>query len=97
MSELIRFPFTCEVKSGATKHQRFRACVREIVGFLFCRAAVPGFVRDVELHDEATGNHIRIRPGVIFTVLSVNGRDYYFHRINGKFDGTGSGGCLTCR
>ena len=64
---------------------------------------VPGAVKDITINDELTGQVIEVRVGVLFVCLSVNGRDYYFHRLTGKFDGTGygcfstspSGGCFS--
>ena len=52
---------------------------------------LPGFIQDSDIRDRLTGQNIRVRVGNLFTVLSVNGRDYFFSRFTGRFDGTGSG------
>jgi hypothetical protein len=44
----------------------------------------------VEVNDAITGHRIQVKAGTLFTCITVNGRDYYFHRLTGKFDGTGS-------
>jgi hypothetical protein len=59
----------------------------------FCRflnkIGIPGAVRDVSVHDPLTGQSVRVHVGTLFTCISVNGRDYYFHRLSGRFDGAG--------
>lgn len=47
-------------------------------------------MRDCELKDDLTGQHISVTVGGAYVRLSVNGRDYYFDRLNGQFDGTGT-------
>lgn len=55
------------------------------------RLGIPGAIQDADIDDPLTGNHIKVRVGVLFTKVSVNGRDYYFRRLSGRFDGTGAG------
>jgi hypothetical protein len=52
---------------------------------------IPGAVRDVEFKDALTGQQITVKVGSLFTCVTVGGRDYYFRRVSGKFDGTGMG------
>jgi len=52
---------------------------------------VPGFVQVMEMDDLVTGWHLSIKVDPLFTVVSIEGRDFYFYRRNGKFDGTGGG------
>jgi hypothetical protein len=52
---------------------------------------IPGFVKDLDRFDEVSGQSIFISSSSRFTKISVNGRDYYFHRLTGRFDGAGSG------
>jgi hypothetical protein len=54
------------------------------------RAGLPGAVQDVEINDELTGQQVSVRVRALFTRISVNGRDYYFRRLSGRYDGTGS-------
>lgn len=60
-------------------------------GHLLNWLKIPGAVRDIELKDALTGQHISVKVGPLFTCLTVDGRDYYFRRVSGKFDGTGMG------
>jgi hypothetical protein len=52
---------------------------------------LPGVIQNSNIRDRLTGQNIRVRVGQLFTVLSVNGRDYFFSRFTGRFNGTGSG------
>lgn len=73
---------------------RFRGATRETLCRILDFFRVPGFVRKLEFHDKLTNTNIKIEPSFLFTVISINGRDYYFRRLSGRFDGTGSG-CLS--
>jgi len=44
----------------------------------------------MDLVDRVTGQEIKLTVGDLFVRLSIDGRDYYFDRFTGKFDGTGS-------
>ena len=46
-------------------------------------------IQDIEINDEATGQHVVVKTGKKFTKLSVDGRDYFFDRLSGEFTGTG--------
>ena len=59
-------------------------------GFLN-RLGLPGFIQPFEFEDLVTGQKLKFTVSPFFTVISIDGRDYYFYRHNGKFDGTGSG------
>lgn len=76
---------------GATRFQIFRWSLKERLCLLLDFLHVPGLVHSVEIHDELTGQHITIQTRHLFTRISINGRDYYFSRLSGRFDGTGSG------
>jgi len=41
--------------------------------------------------DGLTGNEIEITLSGAYSVISINGRDYYFDRLTGRFGGTGLG------
>ena len=68
-----------------------RTRLREWFGRVLNRRRVAGFVQPLEYRDPVTGDSIEVRISPFFTRLSVNGRDYYFARLTGKFDGTGQG------
>ena len=70
---------------------RLADAIRGLVGWIAQRAHLPGVVQPIELDDEASGNTLRITVSERFTRITVNGRDFYFRRISGRFDGTGSG------
>lgn len=77
-------------KSDATPIQIGISRMRELWGALLTHFGIPGAVRDIQILDALTGQEITVHVGDLFTRLSVNGRDYYFHRVSGKFDGAGS-------
>ena len=74
----------------ATRLDIARGRVRMFFGWCLGWLAIPVAVRDTDIQDEVTGDHASVRVGPLLTVLSVNGRDYYFERITGRFDGSGS-------
>lgn len=76
-------------RAGALAILRGRAwlaCAR-----LLNALGVPGALRSAEIEDTATGQRLAITVGPLFTRVSVNGRDFYFDRITGRYDGTGMG------
>ena len=80
---------------GATWWEIWRFRLFAGICVLATRLGMPGFVKNLDLVDEVTGQIISIRVESLFTMLSVNGRDYYFRRLTGKLDGTGMGCCTT--
>lgn len=79
------------VSDGATKFDVLRGRAAELSGRILNRLRVPGAVRDAKIKDALTGQEISIHVGELFTRINVDGRDYYFNRVSGKFDGTGMG------
>jgi hypothetical protein len=61
------------------------------MAFMAEKLRLPGAIRDSMVEDEATGQRIEVRVGRLFTRISINGRDFYFDRFSGRFDGTGTG------
>jgi hypothetical protein len=89
---ILRFPQVgVPAESGATWCQRIMSRAIEVCGVIAGKLGLPGAVRDAVIEDEATGQHVQVRVGRLFTRISVDGRDYYFNRFTGRFDGTGSG------
>jgi hypothetical protein len=76
---------------GATRRDIIKTRLREWLGAALNRRRVAGFVQPISYQDLVTGDLIEIRVSALFTVLSVSGRDYYFRRLTGRFDGTGMG------
>ena len=57
------------------------------IGALLNRFGVPGFVRYTIYSNPAAGVRVLVQCYRLFSVISVNGVDVYFHRITGKIDG----------
>lgn len=74
---------------GRTVFSRMRERLRALLGFFLM--ALPGWIREVEIDDEVSGQHLTVSVSPWFTRLTINGRDFYFDRLTGRFDGTGSG------
>jgi len=89
MSVILQMPRPAEF--GATRWQIWRSRAVAAFGALCNRAGLAGAVRNCEIEDDLSGQSLKIRTTPRFTLISVNGRDYYFHRLSGRFDGTGCG------
>lgn len=76
---------------GASRFQVALGRIRVWFGQALQTKQMPGLLRDAEIQDEVTGQSIVIRTGPLFTRISVNGRDYFFDRFTGRFDGSGFG------
>lgn len=91
---LLRFPRGRAVAVRTERPSwwlRWKDRTASLLGYLAARFGLPGIVRPFELRDELTGQRITLKVGLLFTRLTVNGRDYYFRRFSGRFDGTGMG------
>ena len=80
---------TRRVVSGASFLTIVGARFKGLLGLLANRIGLPAALSEIEIVDELTGQRVSIRKGVHYTIASVDGRDYYFKRLTGKFDGTG--------
>jgi hypothetical protein len=92
--EVIKFPLASEGKpaeGGASRQTIWRGRLKEWFCRLLNMLGVPGAIRDASIEDTLTGQKIEIRVGTLFTRISINGRDFYFSRLSGRFDGTGTG------
>ena len=81
----------CPTRSGATRFDVLWSRLKVRLGRLLLWLCAPGLIRDCEVEDSVSGCFVEVRVGVLFSRVSVNGRDFYFRRFSGKFDGTGSG------
>jgi hypothetical protein len=68
-----------------------REHTREVLGRLLAHAKVPGAISEVSIDDPVTRQHIGVHVSALYTRLTVDGRDYYFDRLTGKYDGAGMG------
>lgn len=67
---------------------RLRA--RVLAGKIFNLAGVPGIVRDCDYDATVYNARIKVRAGDLFTIITVDGLDIYFHRLTGSIDGVGA-------
>jgi hypothetical protein len=58
---------------------------------------VPGFVRECKYKSTETATTVSVRLSPLYTVISVNGADVYFHRVTGAIDGVGVTQVSDCR
>ena len=92
MSKVNNLPL--QLKGFRLCWSRLRQCFRECFNRLANRLGVPGGIQSMEINDDVSCQRLVIKVGLFFTCISINGRDYFFNRFSGKFDGTGSGcGC----
>lgn len=75
---------------NATTSEIIASRARLWVGRLMNACRVPGAIRPTQFHDEVTDRDVSISIDDGFVRLSVDGRDYFFDRITGRFDGTGT-------
>lgn len=61
-----------------------------MLGKLLQKLGAPGFVRPIDYSDPVTGQRIKIRTSPLYTILSVDAKEFFFLRETGKFDGTGA-------
>jgi hypothetical protein len=68
---------------------RIRLWTRVVFGKAYNVAGVPGIVRDCDYSATVCNARIRVRAKELFTIITVNGLEIYFHRLTGKIDGVG--------
>lgn len=90
---IIRFPLE-RVRLRATEGVAFAPernadrIPRWVRRWLF-RSKLPGAIQDIELNPNLTGQLFSVCVGEYFVRVRVDGYDYYFDRITGRFDGVG--------
>jgi hypothetical protein len=70
---------------------RMRLWARVLAGKAYNIAGVPGIVRDCDYSATVCNARIRVRAKELFTIITVNGLEIYFHRLTGSIDGVGFG------
>ena len=63
--------------------------LRYLVGRFLNVLGVPGVLTEGEYSAGICRAYIRVTVGPLFTVVTANGLDIYFHRLTGKIDGVG--------
>jgi hypothetical protein len=66
-----------------------RLRLRLLAGKLYNLAGVPGIVRDCDYAATAHDVKIQVRARELFTIVTVNGLEIFFHRLTGTIDGVG--------
>ena len=90
---VLHFPVERVVRparGGATWLEIRAWRLRQWLGRMLNSFRAPGAIRDVEVQDALTGQRLAVSVGELFVCVNVNGRDYYFDRFTGRFDGTGA-------
>jgi hypothetical protein len=90
---VIRFPAErrqCPGRGGATGLQIAKGRFKQWSGKILNCAHMPGAIQPMDFEDRLAGQHFSVSVGELFVCVTVNGRDYYFDRITGRFDGTGA-------
>ena len=90
---VVEFPTQRIVRAaqdGATFSDVVKGRLRRLVGQCINRLGLPGSIQVMEFEDVAVGRHVSVAIDDLFVCLKIDGRDYYFDRISGKFDGTGT-------
>ena len=62
---------------------------RLMIGKLLILLHLPGIMVNQDYDAEITRASVRVHLGPLFSVVTVNGLDVYFHRLTGKIDGVG--------
>ena len=89
MGTVVNMPRATNLEPGRVA--AFSSGLRGLAGRILNAMGAPGAIRSTELTDPLSGQKIEIRVGILFTRISINGRDYYFSRFRGRLDGTGCG------
>jgi hypothetical protein len=71
--------------------------IRFVLGYLLNGVGWPGIVAPGDYRAEVTHAIVRVRLDPLFTVVTVNGVDVYFHRLTGRIDGVGVSPTGDCR
>jgi hypothetical protein len=93
LRDVLRFPTertSHPARTGATVVDVATLRAREWLGRFANWIRIPGAIKPTEIHDPLTGQRIAVTVDAFFVRLTVNGRDFYFNRLTGRFDGTGS-------
>jgi hypothetical protein len=91
---LVQFPLSRRAHAAealASGADILKSRARQWAGRILTRVGVPGAIKPMETIDGVTGQKVAVSVGDLFVRLSIDGRDYYFDRLTGRFDGTGLG------
>lgn len=63
---------------------------RNIVGYVLEKIHAPAMIKEFEHVDAASDEAIYLSTGARYSVLHVGRKRFFFDRITGRFDGTGT-------
>jgi len=67
---------------------RIRSKVRYVAGLLLEKSHSPARIKEFEYIDPITNEIVYLSTGARYSVLHVGGKQFYFERVTGRFDGT---------
>jgi|SRR5579859_1641800 len=70
-------------------YSSIRLGLRSFLGNTLNLLRIPGLVRKCEYKTSVCDATVSVRTRDLFTVITVNGLDIYFHRLTGAIDGVG--------
>lgn len=70
---------------------RLADALKFLAGRIANRLHIPAIIQEIDISDPVTSQEISIAAHPLFTVVRVKGRDYYFHRFSGRYNGAGIG------
>lgn len=73
-----------------------RLGIRMALGVLFNLAGIPGLIKNCDYHANVADAQITVRVRSLFTVVTVNSVEIYFHRLTGVIDGIGFSPASCC-
>jgi hypothetical protein len=82
--QVLRFP------TERIARDIWKSRIQESIGRILSLARAPGDIQDMHVTDPLTGHEVALSVGDFFVRLTVDGCDYYFDRLTGRFHGTGS-------
>lgn len=71
-------------------YNRIRTELHWLYGSLLNMLGFPGFIRPTDSWSQVTRETIKVQVTPLFTIVSINGNDYYFRRRDGVYDGSGT-------
>lgn len=82
-------PETLFVTSRA-KLLRLRDLWRETFGWVLEKLHAPAKIKEFEYVDPITNETVYLSTGARYSVLRIGERHFFFNRLTGRFDGTGT-------
>ena len=70
-------------------YSKIRLGTRSFLGETLNLLGFPGFVRKCDYEASVCDATVSVRTRDLFTIITVNGLDIYFHRLTGTIDGIG--------